>query len=347
MKAITFQEVGKVRYQVIPDPSILAPTDVIVRVKACAICGSDLHVFHGREKGIDQHTAMGHEFTGEVADIGKGVRTLRKGDQVMSPFTTSCGDCFYCRLGLTCRCVHSQLFGWVENKQGLHGGQSEFVRVPLADSTLLKVPDHVSTGEALLLGDVMSTGFYAAKQALVRGGRCVVIGCGPVGLMAVLGAHHYNAADVFAVDSIPERLQMAERFGATAIDISDPSLKSQLLEATDGRGVDAVLEAVGSSSALELGYDLVRPGGVISSVGVCNDIALPFSPVQAYNKNLTFKSGRCPARSMMDELIPVVQSKTYPIERVLTHQMKLADGADAYDIFANRKESCLKVVLEP
>lgn len=202
--------------------------------------------------------------------------------------------------------------------------------------------------EALLLGDVMSTGFYAAKQALIRGGEhCVVIGCGPVGLMAVLGGHHYDAGGVIAIDSIPERLQMAERFGATPLDLADPTLKAKVLEATGGRGADAVLEAVGSSSALQLAYDLVRPGGIISSVGVCNDKTFPITPVQAYDKNLTFRAGRCPARHMMDELIPVIQSKKYPVERILTHQMKLADGADAYDIFANRKENCLKVVLQP
>ena len=348
MKAITFQNVGQVAFETIPDPGLLSPTDAIVKVRACAICGSDLHVFYGREQGIDHHTAMGHEFMGEVVDVGKAVKTLKKGDVVMSPFTTSCGKCFYCQTGLTCRCIHSQLFGWVEKGNGLHGGQSEFVRVPLADSTLMKVPDHVSAEEALLLGDVMSTGFFAAKQALTRRGEiCVVIGCGPVGLMAVLGALHYSASRVFAIDSVRERLKMAERFGATSIAASDPNLKALLLEATDGRGADAVLEAVGSSSAIDLAYQLVRPGGIISSVGVCNDNSLPFSPVQAYNKNLTYKTGRCPARHMMEELTPVVQSKKYPIESIFTHHVNLSAGVVAYDIFANKKDNCLKIVLQP
>lgn len=348
MNAITFQDIRKVAYERIADPSILSPTDVIVKVKACAICGSDLHVFHGRERGIDQHTAMGHEFMGEIVETGSDVRTLKKGDPVMSPFTTSCGNCFYCRTGLTCRCIHSQLFGWVEKGAGLQGGQSEFVRVPLADSTLMKVPEGISDDEALLLGDVMSTGFFAAKQAItINNPVAAVIGCGPVGLMAVLGAHHYGADQVFALDTISERLQMATRYGAIALDVNDPDLHQRIQDATDGRGVDAVLEAVGSSAAITLGYDLVRPGGIISSVGVCNDNALPFSPADAYNKNLTYKTGRCPARQMMGELVPLVQSGKYAVGEIFTHRMSLDEGVAAYDIFANRKDSCLKVVLTP
>ena len=348
MKALTFQGIEKVTYESIPDPSILSPTDVIVRVKQCAICGSDLHVYHGREQGIDHHTAMGHEFMGEIVDIGRDVKTLKKGDVVMSPFTTSCGQCFYCKIGLTCRCVHSQLFGWVENQVGLQGGQSEYVRVPLADSTLLKVPNGISSEEALLLGDVMSTGFYAARRGLTSAEEtCVVIGCGPVGLMAITGAIHYNAMKVFAVDGIAGRLMIAKTFGAEPLFASDPDLKDKVLDATDGRGADSVLEAVGSAAAIQIAFDLVRPGGIVSTVGVCNDPSFPFTPVQAYNKNLTFKAGRCPARHMMDELVPVVQSKKYPISSLFTHRMSLKEGVAGYDIFANKKDGCLKVALEP
>jgi threonine dehydrogenase-like Zn-dependent dehydrogenase len=348
MKALTFQGIEKIVYESIPDPSLIAPTDAIVRVRHCAICGSDLHVFYGREQGIDSHTAMGHEFMGEIVDTGRDVKSLKKGDVVMSPFTTSCGNCFYCRIGLTCRCVQSQLFGWVEKGVGLQGGQSEYVRVPLADSTLVKVPDGVSAEEALLLGDIMSTGFFAAKQGLTKPGEtCVVIGCGPVGLMAIIGALHYESDRVLAVDAVPGRLAMARNFGAVPLSASDPDLKKKVLEATEGRGADAVLEAVGSAAAIQRAFDLVRPGGIVSSVGVCNDPSFPFTPVAAYNKNLTFKSGRCPARHMINELVPVVQSRRYPLTNVFTHHMSLKEGVGAYDIFANKKDNCMKVVLSP
>jgi threonine dehydrogenase-like Zn-dependent dehydrogenase len=348
MKALTFTGVEQIRFESIPDPTILSTKDAIVRVKRCAICGSDLHVYYGREKGIDHHTAMGHEFTGEVVEIGRDVRSIRKGDMVMSPFTTSCGGCFYCLRGLTCRCVNSQLFGWMENGNGLHGGQSEFVRVPMADGTLVKIPDGLNLDEALLLGDILSTGFFSAKQAVIKPDETqVVIGCGPVGLMAIIGAVHYGSEKLFAVDTVPERLAMAKRFGATPIDASKGDAINKIRDATDGRGADAVMEAVGSGGAARLAYDLLRPGGTISVVGVCNDEHMAFSPVQAYDKNITYKVGRCPARSMMDELVPVVQNKTYDITSIISHRMKLSEGVYGYDIFANKKENCLKVVLDP
>jgi threonine dehydrogenase-like Zn-dependent dehydrogenase len=348
MKALTFDGVQQIRYESIPDSSILSTNDVIVKVKRCAICGSDLHVFYGREHGIDHHTAMGHEFTGEVVEVGRDVRTLRKGDMVMSPFTTSCGQCFYCLRGLTCRCVNSQLFGWVENGNGLHGGQSEFVRAPMADGTLVRIPEGVNLDEALLLGDILSTGFFCAKQAGINPVETqAVIGCGPVGLMAIVGAFHYGAEKLFAVDTVPGRLAMAKKFGATPIDASNEDAISKIRDATDGRGADAVMEAVGSGGAAKLAYDLLRPGGTISVVGVCNDEHMAFSPVQAYDKNVTYKVGRCPARAMMDELVPYVQNKNHDITSIITHRMKLTDGVSGYDIFANKKDNCLKVVLEP
>lgn len=347
MKALTFTGIENISFESIPDPEILAPTDVIVRVKRCAICGSDLHVYYGREQGIDHHTAMGHEFTGEIVDFGRDVKSLRKGDQVMSPFTTSCGQCFYCVRGLTCRCVNSQLFGWVENGNGLHGGQSEYVRVPMADGTLVKIPEGITQDEALFMGDILSTGFYSAKQARIKPKEThVVIGCGPVGLMAVIGAKHYGSEKLFAIDTVPERLSMAKKFGATTIDASKENAIERIKEATEGRGADAVMEAVGSGSAGKLAYDVIRPGGIISVVGVCNDAHLSFSPVQAYNKNITYTVGRCPARAMMDELTPFVQNKKADFTSIITHRMELKDGVTGYDIFANKKDNCLKVVFE-
>ena len=348
MKALAFHGNQLIRHESIGDPEILQPTDVIVKMKACAICGSDLHVYHEREKGIDPGTAMGHEFAGEIVEIGKSVLTHRKGDVVMSPFTTNCGQCFYCRLGLTCRCIHNQLYGWVEKGKGLHGGQAEYVRVPLADSTLMKIPDGVSLEEGLLLGDILSTGFFCAQQAEVKPkGTYAVVGCGPVGLMAILGARELGAEKIFAIDTVPERLAMAEAFGAMAIDGRNQSAPEMIRDVTEGRGADAVLEAVGSNSAVRLAIELVRPGGIISSVGVCNDEHFAFSPVEAYNKNLTYKIGRCPARFMMEKLLPVVQQKKYNITSVFSHRMKLSEGVYGYDIFANKKDGCHKILLRP
>ena len=346
MKALTFQGKEKIQYETMDDPAILASTDVIVKVKCCAICGSDLHVYYEHEKGIDHHTAMGHEFSGEIVEKGVDVKTLTIGDWVMSPFTTNCGQCFYCKIGLTCRCVHSQLFGWVEKGKGLQGGQAELVRVPLADYTLRKIPEGVSLEEGLMLGDIISTGFFCALQADIKPkGTHVVIGCGPVGLMAILGAREYGSEKLFAIDGVEERLQRAKDFGAIPINFTRQNPVEVIKEHTQGRGADAVMEAVGNASAGKLAYDLLRPGGIISMVGVCNDQQLAFSPNQAYDKNLTFKTGRCPARWMMDQLVPLVQQKKYDFTSIITHHMKLSEGTHGYDIFANKKENCLKVVL--
>ena len=348
MKALTFRGKDTIDYESIDDPKILSPFVVIVRVKVCAICGSDLHVYHEHEKGLDHGTAMGHEFAGEIVEIGKEVKTLRKGDLVMTPFTTNCGECFYCKIGLTCRCVQGQLYGWVHRGKGLQGGQAEYVHVPLAESTLVKILEGVSLEEGLMLGDIISTGFFCAYQADIKPKNTyAIVGCGPVGLMAVLGATEYGAEKIFAIDTIEERLVKARQFGAIPINASQQNPTEVIKEFTQGRGADAVMEAVGNHESGKLAYDLVRPGGIISQVGVCTDAHLPFSTTQAYDKNLTYKVGRCPARYFMDKLVPLVQQKKYDFTSIITHRIKLSEGVSGYNIFANKKDNCLKVILEP
>ena len=348
MKALTFRAKEDISYETVDDPIIVEPTDVIVKVSLTCICGSDLHVYHEHEKGLDAGTVMGHEFVGEVVEMGKSIRTLAIGDKVMSPFTTNCGTCFYCKIGLTCRCEKGQLYGWVENGRGLHGGQAEFVRVPLADSTLEKIPEGVTLEEGMLLGDIISTGFFCADQAQIRPGEVhVVVGCGPVGLMTIAGAVEYGSERLFAIDSVDERLQMAKVFGAIPINFKKQDPEEVIKAHTEGRGADAVMEVVGNSSAGRLAYDIIRPGGIISTVGVCNDQHLAFSPVDAYNKNLTFRVGRCPAHFYMNRLTEVVRKRKYDFTSMLTHRLPLSSGRHGYDIFANKKDNCLKVVLEP
>jgi len=347
MKALTFHSVENVHYETVSDPKIKTSNDVIVKVHLAGICGSDLHVYHGREKGLDAGTVMGHEFVGEIIEAGKHVRNFKKGDVVFSPFTTNCGQCFYCQTGLTCRCTAGQLFGWVQNGIGLPGGQAEYVRVPLANSTLFRVPKNIHAEEALLLGDVFSTGFFCAEMAkMAPEAAYAVIGCGPVGLMAIIAAGELGAATIFAVDTIPERLELANKFGAVAIDYQKEDTKSMILEATAGRGADAVMEVVGSSAAAKLALTLVRPGGVIAVAGVHNEKHFAFSPAEAYDKNLTYKVGRCPARYYLERLMPLVQKKKYDLTAIISHRLTLAEGPQGYKIFAEKLAGCTKVVLK-
>ena len=348
MRALVFEDVSTIRLAEVPDPTLDAGTDVVVQVELTAICGSDMHVYHGRERGLDAGTVMGHEFIGTVVEKGREVASLAKGDRVLSPFSTSCGACFFCRQGLTARCVKGQLYGWVEGGQGLHGAQAEYVRVPLAESTLVGIPEEISPGQALLLGDVLSTGFFCAQQAGVRrGGIYAVIGCGPVGLMAAASALELGAERVFAVDRVASRLQFAERLGATPIDLDAVDPVDVVREATGGRGADGVLEAVGNASAHRSALQLVRPGGTISVVGVHNEEQFAFTPTELYDRNLTYRVGRCPARSVAEQAIPLVRRRGAELEAVLTHRLPLDQGTEAYTLFDTKADGCVKVALSP
>jgi len=348
MLALTFQGIENVSIETLPDPQIESPGDAIVAIRLAGICGSDLHVYHGRESGLDHGTALGHEFIGEVVETGPEVQHLTSGSLVLSPFTTSCGDCIPCRRGLTARCQRGQLFGWREQGTGLHGAQAELVRVPLADSTLVEVPAGVSPEQALLAGDVLSTGYYCAQQGGVEpGANVVVIGCGPVGLMAILAARHLGAERIFAVDRLSERLQLAEQFGGHRVDLRNDDLVAVIEEATSGQGADVILEAVGSPEASRLALDLVRPGGTISAVGVHTEPQFAFSPVAAYDKNLTYRIGRCPARHTMDMVLPWLAEMENDPTVVISHRLSLSEGVRGYQIFANKTDRCTKVVLTP
>jgi 2-desacetyl-2-hydroxyethyl bacteriochlorophyllide A dehydrogenase len=348
MRALTYHAPGDLRVETVQDPVILAPTDAIVAIRLAAICGSDLHVWHGRERGLDAGTVMGHEFIGEVVEVGRRVSRVRVGSRVVSPFTTSCGVCYYCAGDLPARCEKGQLFGWVERGAGLQGGQAEMVRVPLADTTLVAVPHALADEAAILLGDVLSTGYHSAVMGGVGAGTvALVVGCGPVGLMAVLAARELGAARVFAVDAVPARLALARNMGAEILPLGSEAALDVLRAATQGRGADAVLEAVGSPEASRLAFDLVRPGGVIAAVGVHHEAAFPFSPGQAYDKNLTYRIGRCPARHYMERLLPLAERRHADLRALFTHKVPLAEAPAAYQMFDAKTDGCIKVALTP
>ncbi len=347
MKALTFQAPNELAYVEVNEPQLTDPKDVIVQVTDCGVCGSELHIIQGREQGMDAGTVIGHEFVGEVVQCGSAVTSLHVGDLVCSPFTTSCGSCFYCQRGLSCRCVSGQLYGWVENGRGLQGTHAEYVRAPLADSTLVKLPSGLSPGVGLLLGDNLPTGFYCAERAgITKDATYVVLGCGTVGVLTVAAAKLLGADTVLAVDSVAWRRENAMRAGATAC-CSIEEAFDRVHELTSGRGADGVLEAVGSAAA-QLAFELVRPGGTISSIGVPDDgKPFPYSTAEAYGKNITLRSGRCPARAYMDRLLTLLREDEIELDSIITHQLPLSQGAAAYEMFAGRGDGVGKVVLQP
>lgn len=348
MNAITFRGIEALAYGRVPDPEIRAPGDVIVRVRVAGLCGSDLHPYFGRERGLDVGTVMGHELLGEIVEVGSVVRDFAKGDIVVAPFSTSCGECYYCRTGLSARCSRGELFGWVEGGRGLQGAQAELVRVPLADGTLMRVPEGIDEAVALLAGDILSTAAYGADLAdVARGDVVAIVGCGPVGLLAIRAALGRGARAVLAVDRVPSRLAMAEHFGAVAVDLATGDPMALVRDHTEGRGADAAIEAVGSPEATRLAADLLRPGGRLAAVGVHTEAHLALSPGEIYDRNLRYAAGRCPARSYLASSLELAARDQTLLGTLVSHRLPLEEGVDAYRRFAAREPGWSKVVFLP
>lgn len=346
MNAITFQGIETLVLEQVADPELVDDTDVIVRMTAAGICGSDLHPYFGKERGLDVGTVMGHELLGEIVETGSAVSAFAKGSRVVAPFTTNCGACFYCRLGLTARCERGQLFGWVEGGEGLHGCQAEYVRVPHADATLVAVPDGLDDAVALLAGDILSTASFGADIASVSNGDVVVVvGCGPVGLLAIRTALDRGAREVIAVDRVASRLEMARQFGAIAANFETGEPRAEVDERTEGRGADAAIEAVGTAAATRTAADLLRHGGRIAALGVHAEAHLALPPGELYDRNFSYAAGRCPARHYMPASLDLASRESSLMGTLISHRLSLDEGVDAYRHFSAREPGWNKVVL--
>jgi threonine dehydrogenase-like Zn-dependent dehydrogenase len=278
---------------------------------------SELHVFRGHQPS-GTGFVMGHEFTGEVAAVGSQVQRFRVGDRVVSPFTTSCGECFYCKHGCSSRCSSCQLYGTA----ALNGGQADYVRVPLADTTLVTAPGEVDEKKLVLMADILPTGFFAAKNAfsgtenvVVQASTVLLFGCGPVGICALISALEYKPKHLIAIDSVPSRLELAQRLGAETWNFlaDGEGLRRRVMDLTEGRGADVAIEVVGNSKALRMAFDLLRPWGRISSVGVHNG-EIPWTGNEAYSKNLQIQMGRCPVRSIFEDALALLVKKQNVLE---------------------------------
>lgn len=272
MKALAWHGKGDMRCETVPDPSIEDDRDVIIRVTSCAICGSDLHIFDGLIPEMHKGDVLGHENMGEVVEVGKGVKNLKKGDRVVVPFTISCGECFFCKRGYFSGCERSNpdkakaeklwghspagLFGYSHLLGGFPGGQAEYLRVPFADVGPVKVPESLSDDEVLFLSDIFPTGFMAADFCGIKGGETIAIwGCGPVGQFAIKSAFLLGAERVLAIDTVPERLALARQSGAEIIDFRKEDVYERIQQETHGRGADACIDAVGTEPDSKSGWD--------------------------------------------------------------------------------------------
>ncbi|MBI4588118.1 MAG: alcohol dehydrogenase catalytic domain-containing protein [Candidatus Rokubacteria bacterium] len=348
MKAIAFRGVGDVRVESIPDPRIVEPTDAVVRITTSAVCGSDLHQYHGRAV-VEPGAIMGHEFMGIVEDVGRDVRAISRGDRVVAPFSISCGRCEWClrRLPTQCSTTGRAVFGGRFGKQ-FPGGQAERIRVPFADHMCERIPADLGDERALFLGDILSTGYACAENGGIRPGDTVaVFGCGPVGLLALQSAHLFGPARVFAVDRVDYRLKLAEELGATPVDLDRGDPIEQLRAATAGRGPDVVLEAVGHEIPFAQAIQAVRAGGTVSSVGVYVEASIGFPAREAFFKDLTLKMGICNARNYIVPLMPLVRVGKLQPARIITHTLPLADAPRGYAIFDRKEDRAIKVLLKP
>ncbi len=346
MKAIVLHGTHDVRVESVADAALRDARGAVVRVTRSSICGSDLHLYHGLVPTMPG-TVVGHECVGVVEEVGSDVRRFRKGDRVLVPGVIGCGDCEPCRAGYAVGCVNfiNKVYGITPD---LPGGQAEAISVPNADANLWPTPSDFDDESVLFLTDILPTGYYAAENAAIKPGDTVaVIGCGPVGLFALQCAQLYGPSQVLAIDKVGYRLEQARALGATPIDAATQNVAAAVLEATDGRGVHAAIEAVGAPETVHLAFELVRTGGVISVVGVLLQMDFPFPMGMALMKDLTFRIGLVNVQRFLPSLIPLVRSGRIEPKSLISHRMELSRGAEAYEMFAQRRDGCLKIALVP
>lgn len=391
MRALVWHGKEDIRCDTVTDPEIEQPRDAIVKVTSCAICGSDLHLFHNFIPAMLPGDVMGHEMMGEVVEVGPEARgKLKKGDRVVVPFTIICGECDQCKRGNFSVCQRSNrkkdladkvfghatagLFGYTHLTGGYPGGQAEYLRVPFADATHIKVPDGIPDEKVLFLGDIFPTGWQAAVQCDIRPTDTVAIwGCGPVGQMAIRSAVLLGAKQVVAIDHLPERLEMAEAGGAITINFDEESVVERLNELTGGEGPEKCIDAVGmeahvSPSMPDTVYDrakqmlgaesdrphilremiyVCRPAGVISIPGVYGGLVDKIPMGQLMNKGLTIRTGQTHVNRWTDDLLRRIEEGQIDPSFVITHTVSLDEGPEMYKVFRDKQDSCIKVVLKP
>ncbi len=390
MKANCWFGKRDVRVVDVADPEILNPRDAIVKITSTAICGSDLHLYNGFVPAMEKGDILGHEFMGEVVEVGEGVNNLKPGDRIVVPFPISCGSCFFCRKGLFSLCENSNpnaaeaelmwghspagVYGYSHLLGGYAGGQAEYARVPFADVDHVKVPDGIPDEQVLFLSDILPTGYMAAENCGIEAGDTVAVwGCGPVGQFAIKSAFLLGAERVIAIDRIGERLRMArDNSGAETINYEEvDSVVDTLKEMTGGRGPDRCIDAVGMEAhnhGVQFAYDRAkqavmaendrpivlreafracRNGGTVSVPGVYGGFIdkIPFGAVM--NRSITIRTGQTHVQRYMQPLLERVQKGEINPSFVVTHRLPLEEAPQAYEIFANKEDECIKVVLTP
>ncbi len=406
MKAVTYHGKRDVRVDTVPDPRIEQPTDAIVRITSSGICGSDLHLYEVLGPFLGEGDILGHEPMGIVEEVGAQVTHIAPGDRVVIPFNISCGHCFMCEHKLYSQCETTQvreqnkgaaLFGYTKLYGEVPGGQAEYLRVPQAQFGPIKVPEGPPDERFVYLSDVLPTAWQAVAYAAIPGvdtlaaplngggpGTLAVFGLGPIGQMCCRIARHLGAREVFGIDLVAERLELARRHGVHAIDAREHSnIGDALRELTDGRGPDSVIDAVGMEahgapfgklaqnlagmlpdaiaakmiekggvdrlSVLHGAIDVVRRGGTISLSGVYGGMVDPMPMMDLFDKQIQLRMGQANVKRWIDDLMPLVTDDSDPlgVEDLATHKLPLADAPHAYEIFQKKQDGAIKILLQP
>jgi threonine dehydrogenase-like Zn-dependent dehydrogenase len=388
MKAVCWMGKEDIQVYDVPDPKILNPRDAIIRVTSTCICGSDLHLYDGYIPTMERGDILGHEFMGEVAEVGPAVEKLKVGDRVVVPFTIACGHCQFCEDGLWSSCDNtnpnawvaeklvgyspSGLFGYSHMMGGYAGGQAQYVRVPFADVGPMKVPGSLRDEQVVFLTDIFPTGYMAAENCNIKPGDTVAIwGAGPVGQFAIRSAFMLGAGRVIAIDSVPERLQLAEEGGAETLNYRKVNVLDALREITGNRGPDSCMDAVGMEAwghgafffydrvklAMRMTQDrptvlrqcilACRKGGTVSVPGVYGgfDDKIPLGAFM--NKGLTMKTGQTHMMRYMQPLLERVEAGDIHPDFIVSHRLPIDQAPDAYKMFRDKRDQCIKVVLDP
>jgi threonine dehydrogenase-like Zn-dependent dehydrogenase len=389
MRAVCWNGKKSVQVESVPDPKILNSRDAIVKITSTAICGSDLHLYNGFVPTMESGDILGHEFMGEVVEVGRNVNNLKVGDRVVVPFPISCGQCFFCQQGMFSLCENSNpnawmaeqlwghspagIFGYSHLLGGFAGGQAEYARVPFADVGPIKIENGYTDEQVLFLSDIFPTGYMAAEACNIKAGDFIAVwGCGPVGLFAIKSAFLLGAEKVAAIDRFPERLRMArEHCGAKTIHYEETDVYDALREMTGGRGPDACIDAVGMEAhapgpmyaydrakqammlesdrpiALRQAIMCCRNGGTVSVAGVYGGFVdkIPFGSIM--NRSLTIKTGQTHVQRYLRPLLGRIQNGEIDPSFVVTHHMSLEEAPRGYEMFAQKDDSCVKIVLKP
>lgn len=377
MKALTFSGIRDVQLKNVDDPIIQKSDDIIVKITSTAICGSDLHLIHGLIPKMPKGFILGHEAMGIIEETGKDIAQLKKGDRVIVPFPVACGHCWYCEHDLWSQCDNSNahgetggMFGYSELFGGYDGGQAEYLRVPYGNVGPKLVPEELADEQVLFLTDILPTSYWGTivNGGVKTGDTVVVLGCGPVGLLSQKWAAFAGAKRIIAVDNVKYRLEHAKKYNQVEIlNFEDYDNTGEYIKEITHGGADVVIDCVGmdgkksaiesietvlklqggSKSAIEISAQAVRKGGTVSIVGVYGAKYNLFPFGDFFSRNITLKMGQCPAHSYVEPILKLIQSGEFDATDIITHKIPLDKGSYGYEIFDNKEDNCIKVILKP